>query len=286
MLKTRSLSLPPFTCEKHADIYWDPDHVPRAAILYFHGGGLLFGTRNDLPTFHKEKLTASGLILAACDYPLAPSVKIDRILEDVCHTIRELVLILRRSCGEAFPFFLWGRSAGAYLCLLAAASEKIPAPLGVISYYGYGFLTDGWFEEPSLYYCTLPSISASILHSLPQQVHTDGPLETHYGAYVYARQTGTWLSLINSLPKKQFYLRFTLRALTAFPVPLFCAHSFHDPDVPYGEFLALTSRFRTQSFSVPGKDHDFDRCESSSHTRRLLDATVEFLGQVLLDRIP
>lgn len=32
------------------------------------------------------------------------------------------------------------------------------AKAGILSYYGYGFLCDNWFKEPSRHYCTLPKV--------------------------------------------------------------------------------------------------------------------------------
>ena len=34
---------------KHVTVYTDPHIAARARILYFHGGGLLYGSRKDRP---------------------------------------------------------------------------------------------------------------------------------------------------------------------------------------------------------------------------------------------
>ena len=52
MLKKKEILIPADTYEKHAVVYHDTDTVPKACILYFHGGGLLYGTKTDLPDFH------------------------------------------------------------------------------------------------------------------------------------------------------------------------------------------------------------------------------------------
>ena len=83
MLQTREISIPNDHYDKHATLYFDTDQKPKAYILYFHGGGLLFGTRTDLPMLHLESLTASGYCIAAYDYPLAPAAKLEMILADV-----------------------------------------------------------------------------------------------------------------------------------------------------------------------------------------------------------
>lgn len=256
--------------KKQITIYEDLRTAKRAQVLYFHGGGLLYGNREDLPQRHIETLTESGISIAACDYPLAPAVKIDEILEDVCATIRE-------TADGSLPYFLWGRSAGAYLCLLAAVSGRIPAPAGVISYYGYGLLCDHWFQSPSRFYKKLPEVTAECLDGLKETVRMEGALDTHYSAYVYARQTGQWLNMIYEGKEKLFYLYYTLRTCKTFPYPLFCAHSTQDPDVPYEEFLVMTQRFEAKRFVAVGPEHDFDRDPFNGTTEELLAETRQFI---------
>lgn len=241
--------------------------------------------------FHLETLTEAGYCIIAFDYPLAPAAKLDLILEDVCasilHYIENLSLYIEipesetgaaDTSGTCLPFFLWGRSAGAYLCLLAAASGKITKnPSGILSYYGYGFLCDGWFMTPSSYYCTLPAVNETALSAVPPEIHADGDLNTHYSVYVYARQKGNWTDLIYSGRQKFFYLDYTLRTCEKMPCPLFCAHSTGDTDVPYSEFLELCGRYRAQRFVASHNMHDFDRDEKNPVTARLLEATLKFL---------
>ena len=279
MLHKQELRLTEILYEKYVTVYTDTESAPRACILYFHGGGLLYGNREDLPDGHIAALTKAGYAILAFDYPLAPAAGVGQILSDVISSVNDFCTHNIENAGGPLPFFLWGRSAGAYLCLLAAASGKIPSPFGVISYYGYGLLCDSWFNVPSAYYRSLPAVSESCLKHLPDRLHADGGLDTHYSAYVYARQTGTWMSLIYSGREKLFYLDYTLRTCTAFPCPLFCAHSLHDPDVPYSEFMALAERFHPQRFLSSGDVHDFDRDPKNPDTSRLLSGTIHFLDR-------
>lgn len=281
MLDKKVLDLKSDLYDKHATVWSDTEAEAKACLLYFHGGGLLYGNREDLPGLHTNTLIKAGYSIAAFDYPLAPASNVEEILSDVCASIMDFAENSGNGAGTPLPFFLWGRSAGAYLCLLAAASGKIPAPLGVVSYYGYGLLCDSWFNTPSRHYCALPSVGEASLKNLPDFCHGDGKLDTHYSAYVYARQTGKWLDLIYTGREKLFYLDYTLRACQSFPCPLFCAHSIQDYDVPYSEFTALTDRFHPRRFVAPCREHDFDRDETSPVTAELLKATIEFLDSLI-----
>ncbi|MDO4287507.1 MAG: alpha/beta hydrolase [Eubacteriales bacterium] len=278
MLTESKITLQQTPYVKCATIYSDPDVEPQAHILYFHGGGLLYGSRTDLPQKHLLTLTQKGFIIIAFDYPLAPIAKLGFILEDILSSINRFVSNPDAYTVHKLPYYLWGRSAGAYLCLLAAASGSLAQPpLGILSYYGYGFLTDGWFNTASRYYQTLPPVPESCLNALPQFMHADGPLDTHYSAYVYARQTGCWKSLFYDGREKYFFLDYSLRNCDKLPCPVFCAHSMRDTDIPFAEFQALCQKYHAQRFIASGDQHDFDRNESSPLTSRLLNATLRFL---------
>lgn len=282
MLQKKELQISNSPFSKKACIYCDTNVKPKACILYFHGGGLLYGQRSDLPDLHLHKLTHAGYTIIAFDYPLAPNAKLDMILDDVCASINHYIESPTFYTGVSLPYFLWGRSAGAYLCLLAAASGKCTlAPKGILSYYGYGFLCDNWFGTPSSYYRSLPLIDASCLDKLPDKLQTNRDLGTYYSLYVYARQSGNWIDLIYSGREKFFYLNYSLRVCDSLPCPLFCAHSTNDPDVPYSEFLELCSRYGAQRFITPGDVHDFDRNEDAPATSEVLDASIHFLDKYL-----
>src|SRR5699024_7926390 len=133
-----------------AILYEDPTVTPKACILYFHGGGLLYGNAEDLPSLHLRTLTGAGYPVVSFEYPLAPAAKLDTILSSVTDSINHYLRHWEQYVPKKLPYILFGRSAGAYLCLIAAAhGNPDEKPAGVLSYYGYGFLCDNWFDSPS-----------------------------------------------------------------------------------------------------------------------------------------
>lgn len=52
VLEIKTLKLPNAEYEKHVTLYRDTGAGCRGCILYFHGGGLLYGRREDLPEGH------------------------------------------------------------------------------------------------------------------------------------------------------------------------------------------------------------------------------------------
>ena len=288
MLEKKEFEIPSEKFKKGATVYTDSDTPVKAAIIYFHGGGLLYGRRKDLPRPHLNTLTQAGYAIIAFDYPLAPAAKLEMIMNDVESSIQyyidhsdELIKNPKSSEGS-LPYFLWGRSAGAYLCLIAAAKGTYTqAPAGILSYYGYGFLCDNWFKEPSRHYCTLPKVPESALCVIPEGIHADGDLDTHYSVYVYASQQGNWIDLFYEGREKFFYLDYTLRACDKLPCPLFCAHSTGDTDVPFSEFTELSNKYHAKRFIVSGTEHDFDRDTENPFTQKVLDETVAFIEKCL-----
>ncbi|MEG9475364.1 alpha/beta hydrolase [Mannheimia indoligenes] len=262
--------------EISAILYQDEDIKPKARIIYLHGGGLLYGSNQDLPLTHLEQFTQAGLQIIAINYPLAPQAQLDEIMQSILTSLKNL----QNRFADELPYFLFGRSAGGYLALLTAVKlsqqVEIPQPKGVISFYGYGFLTDGWFDSPSPHYLKLPLVSESTFQSLIATPRQEAELKTHFSAYIYARQTGKWKSLIYQGRDKFFYLDYSLR-LAELNLPIFAAHSTGDPDVPFAEFQALCDKFNPIRFVIAAELHDFDRDEQSVHTQELLKATINFI---------
>lgn len=268
---------------KKATVYLNPEKPVRAAVLYFHGGGLLYGQREDLPAAHIEAFSGAGLAVIAFDYPLSPAADLDFILADVRASAAAYI---RHSeifgLEKNLPYFLWGRSAGAYLALMCAASDELDVPpAGILSYYGYGFLTDRWDTDPSPYYTSLPQVRKDAFDAVPQAIHADGPMATHYSLYVYARQTGAWRRLIYKGRDKFFYLNDSLRQTDHLPAPLFAAHAIADPDVPFAEFTALCSKFHPKRFVAAGNVHDFDRETDTLPAKQVIAESLAFVDHCL-----
>lgn len=279
MLTSTDKPFPGADYNKTVTIYEDTEAKTRGYILYFHGGGLLYGSRKDLPQLHLDRLTESGFVILSFDYPLAPYSKLDTIMDDVLQSINGYDDLLPEGADPGLPYFLFGRSAGAYLALLAASKgDFAKAPAGVISYYGYGFFTDGWYDASSNYYNSLPAVDESCLMNIPDCKHAAGDLDTHFSVYVYARQTGKWKELIYEGRDKYFYSLYTLRLCDKLPCPLFAAHSSGDTDIPFDEFLELCKRYSPTRFIASVDEHDFDRDTTGPFTVQLLDETVEFLN--------
>jgi len=270
--------------ELHATLYRNTKIATRATILYFHGGGLLYGKKSDLPEYHIDTLCDAGYSILAFDYRLAPITKLPYILDDVKDAIVWYLNNRAHLFYSKCPYFLWGRSAGAYLCLLAGRMDLPENPIGILSYYGYTFVHDYWYNQPSLYYAQFPTVDSETITSICKEGETaEGLLDTRYSLYVYARQTGKWISMLIDNSIEDFYKLYSFKNITDFNYypPVFLAHSFHDTDVPFAEFQALSHLLpKSHLFVASAKTHDFDKDTACDDTLSLIEESICFMNEI------
>lgn len=255
----------------------DPARDVRCAVFYLHGGGLVYGERDDLPSPYVRAFTDAGYTLICTDYPLAPETPLPGIVSALCDTWRGAVA-QPLAQGAFDGYFLFGRSAGAYLALLLAREIRrgepdAVQPRGVLSFYGYYDLTEPWVAAPAGAYAALPEVSRAQVERMTAPARgngavadapTSGAKALRYALYVYARQhEGAWLELMgldSSSPERTAGTwSLTETDLAALP-PLFIAASTGDEDVPYRVSKQLARRAPDARMkSVYYLPHDFDR---------------------------
>jgi len=235
----------------------------RTTILYLHGGGLLYGTRHDLPQCYLDAFLHAGYDVLAPDYPLAPESDLGTILA----TMTELIAAARDEGDARFrldtpDYVLFGRSAGAYLALMlcqALNEGGITCPKAIISLYGYARLDEPAFLAPSKHYGAFPSLSPQDVEKIIGNTPvTEGDISTRFALYVTARQHGSWIGMVcGDAPPERYSLDAS--QLAAFP-PTFLAAATMDPDVPYKMSKSLARAIPgARLMTVYGETHDFDR---------------------------
>lgn len=210
---------------------------------------------------------------------MAPETKFEEILLDTQDAVNFFLENREDLNLSNCPYFLWGRSAGAYLALLLSTMKFETNPKGVISYYGYGFTVDSWFSTPNNFYLKYPKIKDSSIQGLIKDFPiAKADVNKRFILYLYARQTGQWLSLITDENLLDFLNKYSLKSIERDLPPAFFAYSFKDTDVPFRESVELQKVFKNSSnFTTSVESHDFDRDEERPETIRLLDKTIEFL---------
>lgn len=278
-----------------ASVYEGPSGAATAAadVVYFHGGGLFFGTRDDLPEPYLRMFAERGHRLWALDYPLAPEVPLPQIRQAIADELAWLAA--NEGLGRDRPLVLFGRSAGAYLALRTCAdllaaqpgTSPLPRPAAVLSLYGYANLTADFLITPSRHYTKVHTISeASVTRRIGTAPITSARLESRFPLYLYARQTGRWDELLGLDNETARTLSVSDDELAGFP-PTFCAASTSDNDVPYScsKHLARTIP-EAHLHTVYYLEHDFDRDTTRPEGPTCYESALTWLDNVLAPQPP
>ncbi len=246
-------------------------------IVYYHGGGFIFGSKDDLPIYAIKKLTNAGYDLICMEYPKAPELSLSQICDFVEH---QLIWYLNNheKMSISDDYILFGRSAGGFLALfltkrMAMLQQKKPVKL--IIFYGYEYLNVSEFILPSEHYATYPHLSwDDVKSSIEKQPVLNTSLLKRYLLYIYARQTGNWLKLLgihNSKLDTDIYVEGI-----EFP-DTFLAASFYDKDVSYQNSLEIKKKYgNSVLYTSWSNKHEFDQIESDE-TEQLYQTILEWI---------
>lgn len=231
---------------------WQAKNQPKGVILYFHGGGLIFGQSDDLNKDYIDLLTEDFTVISA-DYRLAPESSIDTILSDVLTQFDAVEEVYQN-----LPIFLFGRSAGSFLAMMVASKRDVK---GILDFYGYSrFHVPAFIRQNQQYLEMSKQITPDLLQKMIQkQPLTKGDLQTRYLIYLYARGQNEWLNLLGITHSTDSKYNLSPKQLQTFP-PTFIVHGKNDPDVPFSEATHLERNIpQTKMIALDDDSHDFDR---------------------------
>ncbi|ALV21440.1 alpha/beta hydrolase [Carnobacterium antarcticum] len=264
----------------NASFYRSTTSSKDQTIIYLHGGGLIWGDRKDLPLEYISQFLKAGYHFLAIDYPLAPETALPEIYAAAAKAINwfsdQFISVLSLKTDD---YFLFGRSAGAYLALLLAHDPALPKPKKILSFYGYHSVEESFYLSPSKHYQQYPTIPEKLKNQLVQSKPlVSGSLENRYAIYIYCRQTGKWLDVV--MPQKRDRSQFSLldTELKQLP-PAFIAQSKQDQDVPYalGVHLANTIPY-SKLFTVEKLTHDFDKDPTNPIAQQAYTEAIDWLN--------
>jgi acetyl esterase/lipase len=247
----------------------------RPAVVWIHGGGLIFGSRkiSPRPPFVRA-LLAQGFVVISIDHRLAPETKLPGIVDDV----RAAWRWVHESGPERFGIdttrvAIAGASAGGYLALMGGHRLE-PRPRAVASFWGFGDITGDWEALPSEHYRrSAPMVTREqALASLAAPPVPDPALGVDRSAfYLYCRQQGLWLhEVLGRDARSGGAVEFDAYAGAYCPVrhvhaaypPTVLVHGSADTDVPHDESARLAARLAEcgvphRWISLPGIGHGF-----------------------------
>ncbi len=262
--------------------FFMPKKAIKGVILYFHGGGLIFGEKNDLPNDYLNLFVEAGYVLVSFDYPLAPEVKLDQIITAIKKQLSWYFTEGFRTIEhfDSLPTFLMGRSAGAYLAILMTQyfHDKID---GLISFYGYYNLNDATFGLPNRHYLKYGKVSADYYQSFEEQLPIlVGDSDERYIIYLSARQHGIWHKIL--LPENTTAKDFSLspQELREFPSTFITAGE-NDPDVPSRQSKLMAKNIADAEIHIlETNEHDFDRTHIEQLGIPIYQTLIQWLNQL------
>lgn len=273
------------TCAIQGDFY--PVNEKQAPlIVYIHGGGLIWGSRNDI---HKEQIALyndAGFNVCSIDYRLAPETKMQDIKED----IQDVLIWLKEAGQENYDFdgeriAMIGSSAGGYLALLSGTFAVKPKV--IVSFYGYGNILADWYTKPSAHFNNMTKVPEKLARQLIQhKALSEAPIERRYAIYLFCRQQGKWIDYVSGLNPMTDAEKLTpycpVENIDADYPPTLLLHGNKDKDVPYQESVKMAESLdkfdiKNQLITIPDGEHSFDQEMQNPVVKDSFNQVVLFL---------
>jgi acetyl esterase/lipase len=245
------------------DVYELPGGPPRPALLYFHGGALMTGTK-DMPGTLLGLFSEWGYALVSANYRLAPEAKWPAYREDILDAHRWVRDNAARYTIEPDRVAAAGGSAGGYLALLLGAVAR-PRPRAVVSFWGYGDVAGDWYAKPDPFYLNLPlEDDCEVRRAVSDTVLTESPDPLRGAFYRYCRQHGLWpREVIGFQPAERlevFDQACPERLITPDYPSTFLMHGTADTDVPFACAESMHAELEAN-----GIENVFARIEGGPH---------------------
>ncbi|KAH8824715.1 Alpha/Beta hydrolase protein [Flagelloscypha sp. PMI_526] len=190
---------------------------PLPVVIFFHGGGLMSGGKNDLlfATWLRDLSIQCGFAFIAADYPLLHPLT----YKDIITQTKELFkFISSPSMNEHLPagvavnperIAVTGFSAGAYVSRIAVIHAQ-PKPVALLSAFGMGgdFLNNTWVtgnkvypgpvsQEAFLDRTPKPTVDSPILFDTERAAFTDA--EGRWDAWLWLTVNGLFLDYLTGV---------------------------------------------------------------------------------------
>jgi len=275
--------------EIKADFYKvNKENAP--VIVYIHGGGLLWGTREDIQEEMIKLYNDSGFALFSIDYRLAPETKLKEILEDVQDALRWIETEGPKQFGiDPNRIAVVGGSAGGYLALSTGTFKN--KPRAIVSFYGYGDISANWATSPNKYYCQKDRVPKEIAKNIiSNRILTEGTVHERFLLYLYARQTGEWIQEVTginpAMDKEEIVNLSPMYRISNDYPPTLLLHGTNDVDVPYEQSVFMRGALikegiEAKLITIPNGEHVFEKDFHNPTVQAALKQVIEFLHQHL-----
>lgn len=255
--------------ELKGDFFPSKNEHKAGIIVYFHGGGLIFGTKNDLPREYIDEIT-NNFDLLSVNYRLIPESNIDDIFTDLDHIYH----YVKKQYGS--DIYVMGRSAGGYLSYIFSRDYDIKGAFILYGYYDFKHRDFNQLPKDQVKFS--PMLTQSIeKQNVTNKIVTELNPNPRFLLYLYYRNEALWQEKMNVDINNGKYL-LTDNDLKNMP-KTFLVHATDDPDVPYiyskhASNLIPTSKLVTLNEEI----HDFDK-EVTEGSLDIYKEAMSFLKQ-------
>lgn len=259
-----------------ADVY-RPIHdssTPNPALVYIHGGCLMYGSRQGIHPLQLEAYRNSGYTVISIDYRLAPETKLPEIIADLQDAFCWVAEAGRQRFGlDPERISVVGHSAGGYLALMAGACAT-PRPRAIVSFYGYGDIVGDWYSKPDPFYCQQPRISE------------EDARRNRDHLYLYYRQNGLWSNEVGGhdpMTEPDFFVPYCpVHNVDSNYPPTLLLHGDQDTDVPYAQSVQMASALALRGVphelaTMEGYGHGFDGKMDDPEVKSAFQRALAFL---------
>ena len=229
--------------ELQADVYHQGAER-KPAVVYFHGGGGIMGTRRDI--LGLNHFLQEGFTVISPDYRLAPESKLPDIVSDAMAACRWVNSNSDLLGIDPENLTVAGFSFGGYLALLLGVLLS-PSPKYVLSFSGYGELSHVMYRESNAYYCTKEEIitQEAAYSAVQQNPLCEGGDISRWHLYLYSRQQPAWYEMVCGTREESYLRQYSpARHLTAQYPPTCLVHGLKDEDVPYDQSVSVADQLR------------------------------------------
>ncbi|WP_252504208.1 alpha/beta hydrolase [Sporosarcina sp. Marseille-Q4943] len=270
--------------------FYPTSEKSRPVIVFIHGGGLVWGSREDMKSEQIKFFQQAGFNIFSIDYRLAPESKLPAIQEDIVDALHWVENEgVKQFDYDPEKIAVIGSSAGGYLSLLTGTFTN--KPKAIVSFYGYGDITGDWAVKPSPHYAAMTNVPRELAKMLvSNEIISVGPIEKRYAIYMHARQHGVWIEelsgLIPIISKDELSKYCPLFNIQANFPPTLLLHGTEDEDVPYEQSVLFAEKLKENGvegklITIPEGKHSFDEDWQNPIVQNAFEEVITFLNNKL-----